>query len=255
MPTVAVERNGSAEIVRSRNRAAQKAGVSATNVSSTLFAVTRSSHNFAETIESSTSTVTAPLLRLLFHWKTVPRQGKGMMKTVIKDDVNVRGGTCEVKGKKNAKDVCNLAAAVLPTHMETTATKNSDCNIRCWQSLRQIQTCVARLVLEVFGGAGAIWGSMEILGLRTSNATNQYYWRIVAGMFGIAFMIRLVWQEGFKAHDWWRRCCFPEKTDKKKNGGNGHGDSKQKVCSFDFLVETLAVKLVLEVLGAAGAAW
>eukprot|EP00978_Attheya_sp_CCMP212_P024094 scaffold75214_cov31-Attheya_sp.AAC.1 len=46
------------------------------------------------------------------------------------------------------------------------------------QRIRLVQIFSARLVLEVFGGAGAIWGCSEAVGLR--NATNVSFWRPLA---------------------------------------------------------------------------
>jgi hypothetical protein len=84
-----------------------------------------------------------------------------------------------------------------------------------WHSCtrRLVQTYSSRLVLEVLGGAGAIWGSSQALGLRrrtlstssdartvasdASTATNNEYdgaWRIAAIIVSVLFSIRLVLQ-------------------------------------------------------------
>mmetsp|Transcript_23543 Transcript_23543/g.33024 ORF Transcript_23543/g.33024 Transcript_23543/m.33024 type:complete len:114 (+) Transcript_23543:131-472(+) len=55
-----------------------------------------------------------------------------------------------------------------------------------WLELFQIFS--ARLVLEVFGGAGAIWGFSEAVGLRTTETI--YFWRPCALSFGAIFFIR-----------------------------------------------------------------
>jgi hypothetical protein len=51
-----------------------------------------------------------------------------------------------------------------------------------------IQTFAVRLVLEVIGGAGAIWGCSEAVGLR--NAANASFWRLVACLVGTIFFGR-----------------------------------------------------------------
>jgi hypothetical protein len=51
-----------------------------------------------------------------------------------------------------------------------------------------IQTFAVRFVLEVFGGAGAIWGCSEAVGLR--NAANASVWRLIACVVGTIFFGR-----------------------------------------------------------------
>lgn len=61
------------------------------------------------------------------------------------------------------------------------------------QWIRLLQIFSARLVLEVFGGAGAIWGFSEALGLR--NPTNSVpLWRPIALSFGFIFFCRWILQ-------------------------------------------------------------
>uniref|UniRef100_A0A7S2XLU2 Uncharacterized protein n=1 Tax=Attheya septentrionalis TaxID=420275 RepID=A0A7S2XLU2_9STRA len=60
------------------------------------------------------------------------------------------------------------------------------------QRIRLVQIFSARLVLEVFGGAGAIWGCSEAVGLR--NATNVSFWRPLALTVGMIFFYRWVMQ-------------------------------------------------------------
>mmetsp|Transcript_8502 Transcript_8502/g.12067 ORF Transcript_8502/g.12067 Transcript_8502/m.12067 type:complete len:140 (-) Transcript_8502:92-511(-) len=62
------------------------------------------------------------------------------------------------------------------------------------QWLDLFQTFSARLVLEVFGATGAIWGFSEALGLRTDET--NYFWRPFALSFGVIFFIRWCLQIG-----------------------------------------------------------
>ena len=55
-----------------------------------------------------------------------------------------------------------------------------------------VQLFLPKLVLEVFGAAGAIWGFSEAVGLRTS-ATN-WFWRPAAMMVGGLFWMRWIVQ-------------------------------------------------------------
>ena len=54
--------------------------------------------------------------------------------------------------------------------------------------IRLLQIFSARLVLEVFGGAGAIWGFSEAIGLRTPETV--WFWRPCALSFGVIFFVR-----------------------------------------------------------------
>eukprot|EP01083_Nonionella_stella_P251233 867026_1 len=58
--------------------------------------------------------------------------------------------------------------------------------------IRLLQIFSARLVLEVFGGAGAIWGFSEAIGLRTPHTL--YIWRPTALTFGAIFFVRWIMQ-------------------------------------------------------------
>ena len=53
-----------------------------------------------------------------------------------------------------------------------------------------IDDCVARLFLDVFGAAGATWGTSEVCGLRHDKTNNL--WRILSSAVGILFGIRYV---------------------------------------------------------------
>merc|ERR1711935_222436 len=59
-----------------------------------------------------------------------------------------------------------------------------------WSKL--FQMFAAKLVLEVFGGGGAIWGFSEVLTLR--NAHTVWFWRPCAAAFGAIFFCRWVLQ-------------------------------------------------------------
>ena len=55
-----------------------------------------------------------------------------------------------------------------------------------WQRLIQIFS--GKLILEVFGGCGAIWGFSEALGLRNDNTV--WFWRPCSLGFGVIFFLR-----------------------------------------------------------------
>merc|ERR1719273_261189 len=60
------------------------------------------------------------------------------------------------------------------------------------QFIRFLQIFSARLVLEVFGGAGAIWGFSEALTLRTPQTV--WFWRPAALSVGGIFFVRWILQ-------------------------------------------------------------
>lgn len=47
-----------------------------------------------------------------------------------------------------------------------------------------------KLILEVFGASGAIWGTSEVLTLR--NPDTQEIWRYISSIIGITFFIRFL---------------------------------------------------------------
>ena len=55
-----------------------------------------------------------------------------------------------------------------------------------------LHTFTADLILQVFGGAGAIWGFSEVLGLRTPETV--WFWRPVAQLVGAIFFARWILQ-------------------------------------------------------------
>ena len=59
-----------------------------------------------------------------------------------------------------------------------------------WLNFLEIFT--ARLILEVFGGAGAIWGFSEAIGFRTDNTV--WFWRPAALTIGAVFFSRWLLQ-------------------------------------------------------------
>ena len=58
--------------------------------------------------------------------------------------------------------------------------------------IRLAQVFSAKLVLEVFGGAGAIWGFSEAVGLRVPNTV--WFWRPAALAIGAIFFVRWLLQ-------------------------------------------------------------
>jgi len=64
-----------------------------------------------------------------------------------------------------------------------------------FQYMGLLQEFAAKLVLEVFGAGGAIWGFSEVCGLRTKNMESIRFWRsaaiTVAVLFGIRWLRQL----------------------------------------------------------------
>eukprot|EP00536_Pseudo-nitzschia_multiseries_P000258 jgi/Psemu1/576/gm1.576_g len=52
----------------------------------------------------------------------------------------------------------------------------------------------AKLVLEVFGAGGAVWGFSEVCGLRTESLASRTLWRILALATTVVFGVRWVRQ-------------------------------------------------------------
>merc|ERR1712176_704219 len=61
---------------------------------------------------------------------------------------------------------------------------------KAWWMFFAIMALVLRLVLEVIGGAGAIWGGSEVFGLR--NADNKELWRWLSIGVGILCFLRFI---------------------------------------------------------------
>jgi hypothetical protein len=60
------------------------------------------------------------------------------------------------------------------------------------QWIRLIQIFSAKLVLEVFGAGGAIWGFSEAVTLRTPHTV--WFWRPCAAIVGTIFFVRWILQ-------------------------------------------------------------
>ncbi|KAL7527773.1 hypothetical protein ACHAXR_004365 [Thalassiosira sp. AJA248-18] len=99
------------------------------------------------------------------------------------------------------------------------------------------QIHASKFILQVLGGAGAIWGCAEAATLR--NSTNTMEWRIAATAVGTMFLIR--WAFQILAY-----CLFLAAL--WSNPSSIH----MKLLRW---FEALVVKLILEVFGAVGAVW
>jgi hypothetical protein len=99
------------------------------------------------------------------------------------------------------------------------------------------QIHASKFVLQVLGGAGAIWGCSEAATLR--NSTNVMQWRIVAVSVGIMFLIR--WSFEIAAYCLYFAALWT-------NPSSMH----MKLLRW---YEAITVKLILEVFGAVGACW
>lgn len=100
------------------------------------------------------------------------------------------------------------------------------------------QVFLAKFLLEVCGAAGAIWGSSEILTIR--NAENSHAWRIVSLVVFGMFLLRF----------WWHSKHYLEHEREFPPIQLRH----RRLHKLPF-GQIFSSKLVLEVLGAAGAIW
>jgi len=107
-------------------------------------------------------------------------------------------------------------------------------SMRSKESLRLFQVFAAKIVLEVFGGGGAIWGFSEVVTLR--NLETVVFWRPVAAFFGAVFFVRFCLQ----IKDFIDECS---------------GRASHLKTSWSRLFQIFSAKLVLEVFGAGGAIW
>mmetsp|Transcript_3993 Transcript_3993/g.7078 ORF Transcript_3993/g.7078 Transcript_3993/m.7078 type:complete len:371 (-) Transcript_3993:139-1251(-) len=102
------------------------------------------------------------------------------------------------------------------------------------------QMHASNFVLQVLGGAGAIWGCSEAIMLRHAN--NAMEWRMASMVVGSVFLIRWMFQIAancsYLVASWWS-------TD----------DPSSIRTTILQWYEMLVVKLVLEVFGATGAVW
>jgi hypothetical protein len=89
-------------------------------------------------------------------------------------------------------------------------------------------------LLEVLGGAGAVWGFAEISGFRTHfNCADTYpFWRTTTCCILFLFLIRYVIKYQYK-------CCYTEEF----------------VSSNIMVVERIVSSFILEVIGGVGAVW
>ena len=89
----------------------------------------------------------------------------------------------------------------------TSVSSNSECLNRAKLSKREqftlithpaffglLQEFVAKLVLEVFGGGGAMWGFSEVCGLRTKRPESIHFWRSVSITVAALFCLRWLQQ-------------------------------------------------------------
>lgn len=103
--------------------------------------------------------------------------------------------------------------------------------------VRLVQVFSAKIVLEVFGAAGAIWGFSEVLTLRRPET--QELWRFIALIIGCIFFARFLLQM--------KDFVFESKY--------GSSSLKMDHSKWVRLFQIFAAKLVLEVFGGAGAIW
>jgi len=101
------------------------------------------------------------------------------------------------------------------------------------ESLRLLQVFGAKIVLEVFGGGGAIWGFSEVATLR--NSENAWFWRPCAAFFGAVFFVRFCIQIKDFINEF-------------------KGQTSATKASWSRLFQIFSAKLVLEVFGG-GAIW
>jgi len=104
------------------------------------------------------------------------------------------------------------------------------------QKVRLFQIFGAKLVLEVFGGGGAIWGFSEALTLRTPET--QEFWRHNAIVVGLIFAVRFFMQ----IRDYNNECI-------------GITNDLDKDKSYKRYTQIFSSKMVLEVFGGGGAIW
>lgn len=102
----------------------------------------------------------------------------------------------------------------------------------------------SRFVLQVLGGCGAVWGCSEVVGLRRSNSenSNSDSWRIGAACVGCLFLIR--WMLQIASY-----CLII-----KPLSNRASSSSSCLAMGMEWF-ETVVVKVILEVFGAAGAIW
>jgi hypothetical protein len=106
------------------------------------------------------------------------------------------------------------------------------------------QIHASKFILNVLGGAGAIWGCAEAVSLR--NTHNSMEWRLVAIIVGILFFIRWICQLLTYC------LCLREATTGCCSCSNNSSSLLMTILRWN---EALVVALILEVFGAVGACW
>jgi len=101
---------------------------------------------------------------------------------------------------------------------------------------RLLQVFWAKIVLEVFGGGGAIWGFSEVLTLR--NSDNADFWRPTAAIVGGIFFYRFNLQ-------------IRDFVNNIASLNDGYLDRVH----WTRLLQIFSAKIVLEVFGGGGAIW
>lgn len=103
--------------------------------------------------------------------------------------------------------------------------------------IRYVQIFAARMVLEVFGGGGAIWGFSESLTLRVPQT--QEFWRFNAAVVGAIFFVRWMLQsKDYITEMYGQTVLFDYNSKSVKRG-----------------LQIFTARLVLEFFGGAGAIW
>lgn len=121
--------------------------------------------------------------------------------------------------------------------------KEEECHV-----FRFVQIFSAKFVLEVCGGGGALWGSMEALGLR--NPQTQHFWRIWSSAFLLLFFARFLSQSRDYFHKRIASTATADDDMMPSMNVTSYQLKIKKRCAQIF-----SAKFVLEVLGGAGAIW
>lgn len=105
--------------------------------------------------------------------------------------------------------------------------------------LRCVQIFTPKLILEVWGGVGAVWGFSEVLTIR--NSSTVWFWRPASLAVGVIFFCRWI----LHLIDYYK---YEVKGSEKRNQSRPQESSMHKYQIF-------SAKLVLQVFGGAGAIW
>ena len=103
---------------------------------------------------------------------------------------------------------------------------------------------LARMNLEVFGAAGAIWGFTEVCTIR--NPITQELWRCLSLVVGVIFFIRFI----LRQIDFIKKEVLPNTDDERPPSS-----TQDEVASITRFSQIFAAKLILEVFGSVGAVW